>query len=125
MRLTFTEAQDFDIPAGLYTATLWGSGVIMDHNQDVLWIGGGAKKRFTFRASGDYITIAPDNVMVLDIPALRSLDHDGWINEPSLTDLSPKPFGMVSPEVQAVIDMMNKNAIIREQRMLKALQQRQ
>lgn len=59
----------------------------------------------------------------LEIPELRA-SVVGWTDEPSLTDLSPRPFGAVSPEIRAVMDAMNRNAIIREQAMLRALGQR-
>lgn len=63
---------------------------------------------------------AKDGLVEIDVPELRQADA-GWLNEPSLTDLEPRPFGSISPEIQAVIDRMNRNAIIREQALLRSL----
>lgn len=62
--------------------------------------------------------------IVLMIPELREHTFAGWSNEPSLTDLEPRPLGAISPEIQAVMDRMNRNAIIREQAMLASLGRR-
>lgn len=64
--------------------------------------------------------LGKDMVLDLEIPELR-WDEGGWLDEPSLTDLQPRPFGGVSPEIKAVMDYMNRNAIIREQAMLRSL----
>lgn len=57
------------------------------------------------------------------IPELRAFGA-GWRRTASFTDLEPKRPGAVSPEVQAVIDQMNRNAIIRETKLLAALDKR-
>lgn len=57
------------------------------------------------------------------IPELRSLDAP-WLRSPSLAELDPpKPFE-VSPEIQAVVNKMNQNAIRREMLLLQALDAR-
>ncbi len=56
----------------------------------------------------------------LDVPETRE-EEAGWLNEPSLTDLNPRPFGTISPEIKAVMDQMNRNAIAREQALLRSL----
>lgn len=89
---------------------------------DLIFAGEG---RHTVKAAieGGSLFVVPfdkNNPTVLDIPELRGFEA-GWTDEPSLTDLSPRPLGAVSPEIQAVMDRMNRNAIIREQAMLRAL----
>lgn len=75
---------------------------------------------------GDAILVVPQKgaTVTLFIPELRDLTVE-WANSESYTDLSPKPFGTISPEIQAIIDKMNRNAIIREQAMLRALGNRE
>lgn len=81
----------------------------------------------TVRASvfGSRLFILPyskDGLVTIDVPELREAVA-GWLYEPSLTDLEPKPFGAVSPEIQAIMERMNRNAIIREQALLRALRE--
>lgn len=67
-----------------------------------------------------------DGVAALALPELRNpVDGVEWFGDESYTDLDPKPFGTISPEIQAVMDRMNRNAIIREQALLRALGQRE
>lgn len=73
--------------------------------------------------SGSRLFILPyskDGLVGLEVPELREAEA-GWTHEPSLTDLEPKPFGAISPEIQAIMDRMNRNAIIREQALLRSL----
>jgi len=92
---------------------------------EMIYSGSGAAKIKAAIKGGVLLVVAAEKngFVQLDIPELRA-PVVGWTDEPSLTDLAPRPFGAVSPEIKAVIDQMNRNAIIREQAMLRALGQR-
>lgn len=94
----------------------------------VLIYSGMGYARVSEAVEGDQLFLVPwtsQGIARLDIPELRNVDPEaaGWTNEESLTDLSPRPYGMISPEIQAVMDRMNRNAIIREQALLRSLGQ--
>lgn len=64
-----------------------------------------------------------ERVTSVRVPEARSLDV-AWRNTPSFTDLDPpKPF-TVSPEMEAMIQRMNANAVRREMMLLQALDAR-
>lgn len=83
---------------------------------------GQAVVRLTCEASALWVELSEGGSAVIEVPELRT-DIVGWTDEDSLTDLSPRPYGAISPEIKAVMDQMNRNAIIREQAMLRALGQ--
>lgn len=73
--------------------------------------------------AGSRLFILPyqeNGIWQIEVPELRFVEP-GWLREPSLADLNPPPFGQISPEIQAVMDRMNRNAILREQALLRAL----
>lgn len=89
----------------------------------VIVYAGTGKAKVKALVDGGVLWVKPlgkEMICSIDIPEIRK-DEAGWHNEPSLTDLAPRPFGAISPEIRAVIDQMNRNAIIREQAMLRAL----
>lgn len=92
-----------------------------DGDQVPIYCGAGSGR---VKVSGPFVSLSvePKSKLpwVIQIPELRT-DEVGWLNSESYTDLDPKPFGRISPEVQAIMDQMNRNAIIREQAMLRAL----
>jgi hypothetical protein len=105
-----------------------GCSILCGNNEDdaqLIYSGSGtAHVRVT--VFGSLLFILPfskDGLVAVEVPELRD-EPVGWTNEASLTDLAPRPFGQISPEVQAAIDQMNRNAIVRELAMLKALRQR-
>lgn len=135
MKLAFTGPQDIALPVATYrkvgfTILSGGCAVIAqtaEGDSELIYAGAG-KAKVKVSSAAARLLIRPfqkDGAVALDVPELRDIVGEaGWRNEPSLTDLSPKPFGMISPEIQAVMDAMNRNAIIREQAMLRALGRR-
>lgn len=128
MRETFTQQTDLSLPfdSGILSMVVTGSGAIYTGDGELALCGSFSRAKCRIKVLGGLITVVPDEGFCfnLDIPGLRPLDAAGWLNEPSLTDLSPRPYGQISPEIQAVMDQMNRNAIVREQAMLRALQRR-
>lgn len=100
-----------------------GATVIAENGDDrvILFAGAGKAKVSGFITGPSlFVSLSKGNVAHLDIPELRE-NEAGWMDGPCFTDLNPKPRGTVSPEIQAIMDAMNRNAIIREQAMLRAL----
>ncbi|QXP08681.1 MAG: hypothetical protein [Arizlama microvirus] len=98
---------------------------IADEWGQLLYAGvGKAKIKVNTPTSALLVQVADGGTATLSIPELRT-SEPGWTFEPSMTDLEPKQMGAISPEIQAVMDHMNRNAIIREQAMLRALGKRQ
>lgn len=128
MRETFTKPTDISLPfdSGKVSMIVTGSGAIYTGDGELALCGSFSRAKCRVNVLGGLLTIVPDDgfCFTLDIPALRPVETDAWAGLPSMTDLEPKPFGSVSPEVQAVIDQMNRNALVREQALLRALQQR-
>lgn len=48
----------------------------------------------------------------------------GWTDGPSITDLEPKRFGDVSPEIAAMFQTMQVNMLAREARLLEEIKKR-
>lgn len=92
---------------------------------DVLLFAGVGVAQVRGVIEGNEITVTMNNpgITVLDIPELRA-DFPEWIGGESYTDLEPRPITTIAPEIQAVIERMNRNAIIREQALLRSLGQR-
>lgn len=108
-----------------FTVTSGGCSILCGHGKDdaVLVYSGSGVATVRAKVYGSRLFILPyskDGLVSVEVPELRE-DVVGWLDEPSLTDLEPKPFGAVSPEIQAIMDRMNRNAIIREQALLRAL----
>ena len=59
----------------------------------------------------------------LHIPELRSMSAE-WMRTASYADVEPKRPFAISPEMQQAIDLMNRNAVAREMKLLKALEAR-
>lgn len=110
-----------------FTVTSGGCSILCGNGKDdaaLVYSGAGCA---TVRATvyGSRLFILPyskDGLVSVEVPELREAEP-GWTNEPSLTDLEPPPFGAISPEIQAVMERMNRNAIAREQMLLRALRQ--
>lgn len=110
-----------------FTVKSGGCSILCGHGKDdaVLVYSGAGEATVRAKVHGSRLFILPyskDGFVSVEVPELREVEA-GWLDEPSLTDLSPRPFGTVSPEIKAVIDQMNRNAIAREQMMLRALRQ--
>lgn len=133
MEATFTGQQILELASDKFRKLrlkIVSDGIaIMGENAEgyrhTIYVGGG-KADIRVRTDANRLYLMPSNEMefTISIPELRD-NVAGWRNEPSLTDLTPKPVGTISPEIAAIMEQMNRNAIIREQKMLKALGQRQ
>lgn len=91
----------------------------------LVWSGTG-RANLTLSVSGAAEVIVrqdDDAAMAIRIPELRDLSVE-WRRTPSFADLEPPKPRTVSPEVQAVMDRMNQNAIRREMLLLQALENR-
>lgn len=99
-------------------------GVRADGDLELLYAGSGAAK---VRAAGPFkaLSIEPSGKLPwqIEVPELRDTSAT-WTDDVSFTDMEPKPVGQLSPEVRAIMDQMNRNAIAREQAMLRALGRR-
>lgn len=102
-----------------------GCSILCGNSEDdaaVIYTGSGVAS-VSAAVEGSRLFVLPyakDGLVDIEVPELREAEA-GWLNEPSYTDLSPPPFGAISPEIQAVIDRMNRNAVIREQQLVRAL----
>ena len=110
-----------------FTVASGGCSILCGNGIDdaALIYSGAGRSRVTASVYGSRLFILPyskDGLVSIEVPELREAEA-GWTYEPSLTDLEPRPFGAISPEIQAVMDRMNRNAIVREQALLRALRQ--
>lgn len=133
MRHMFQGPQDIELASDQlrklrFTIMSDGCAVfLVDAEGSELVYAGSGSGNVRVSTSATHMQVRPfrkEGVIRLDIPELRDLDSVNWLNEPGFTDLSPRPYGQISPEIQAVMDQMNRNAIVREQAMLRALQRR-
>lgn len=91
----------------------------------LLWCGQGEASLQFVAADGMQLEVDQDAdaVTSVRVPEFRDMSAP-WVKSASFADLNPKPRLSVSPEVQAVIDQMNANAIRRETILLQALERR-
>lgn len=126
MRDTVTEETEVGLPAsGKTWIRLWGSGQVFTGQGMLVASGNFSGQKVRLEVEDETLCFVPDagNCLTFDIPSLRQ-SEPGWVDDGSFTDLSPKPPGQIPYEIQVVINAMNRNAIIREQAMLRALGQR-
>jgi len=94
-----------------------GCVILVGHDPEtaeVVYAGSG-KAKVKACVEGATLWVKPlgkELVCDIEVPELRH-ETAGWCNEPSLTDLEPRPYGTISPEIKAILDQMNRNAIIR------------
>lgn len=123
MKATYIAETEVVLPAsGKTWLRLWGEGQVFTGDGVLVASGRFSGQKVRLDVEDETLCFVPDAqcFMTADIPSLRQLEP-GWIDDGSFTDLSPKPPGQIPYEIQVVINAMNRNAIVREQAMLRAL----